>query len=132
MSPRHNPQYRLERKARRKTGYPVATIAYYGPDDSRASKAVVGIVTSEQSSDVAVLRKWQSDLVDVRTDPTIMAEILAFLDQHHVQRVGIADRMIGCPHEEGIDYPQGETCPRCPYWANRDRWTGEQKTWAGK
>jgi hypothetical protein len=25
----------------------------------------------------------------------------------------------------GIDYPQNEKCPHCPFWANRDRWTGE-------
>ena len=29
------------------------------------------------------------------------------------------------PLEEGVDYPEGQTCPSCPYWANRDRWTGE-------
>jgi hypothetical protein len=29
--------------------------------------------------------------------------------------------MLGCPHEEGIDYPEGEACPECPYWAGRDR-----------
>jgi hypothetical protein len=32
---------------------------------------------------------------------------------------------IGCPHEEGKDYPLGENCPQCPYWANRDRWSGK-------
>jgi Extended Signal Peptide of Type V secretion system len=31
----------------------------------------------------------------------------------------------GRPHEEGIDYPEGSTCPRCPFWAHRDRWSGE-------
>ena len=30
--------------------------------------------------------------------------------------------IIGCPHEEDIDY-QGPVCPKCPFWANRDRWT---------
>ena len=24
-------------------------------------------------------------------------------------------RLIGCPHEEGIDYPEGHSCPHCPY-----------------
>ncbi len=33
--------------------------------------------------------------------------------------------IIGCPHEEGIDYPDGEVCPQCPFWARRDRFTGE-------
>jgi hypothetical protein len=34
-------------------------------------------------------------------------------------------QILGCPHEEGIDYPKGQVCPQCPYWAHRDRWTGE-------
>ena len=123
---RHNPRYWLERRAQRKTGYPLATLAYYGPDNTRASKAVVGIVLSEQASDVARLQKWWSDATDIRTDPVIIQQMLTFLDQQHVQRIVMVDRIIGCPHEEGSDYPEGETCPQCPYWANRDRWTGER------
>jgi hypothetical protein len=38
--------------------------------------------------------------------------------------VVMADRIIGCPHEEGVDYPDGEKCPSCPFWATRDRWSG--------
>lgn len=35
----------LKKKARRGfRGYPAATIAFYGPDDTRASKVAVGIV----------------------------------------------------------------------------------------
>jgi hypothetical protein len=37
----------------------------------------------------------------------------------------MVDRIIGCPHEEGIDYPDGAECPECPFWKGRDRWTGE-------
>ena len=44
MSPTPNPQYWLNKKAHRKTGFPLATIAYYGPDDKFASKVVVGII----------------------------------------------------------------------------------------
>jgi hypothetical protein len=22
-------------------------------------------------------------------------------------------------------HPEGEPCPECPYWAGRDRWTGQ-------
>jgi Protein of unknown function (DUF1186) len=35
------------------------------------------------------------------------------------------DRIIGCPHEEGIDYPLGRACPQCPFWAGIDRFTQE-------
>jgi len=34
--------------------------------------------------------------------------------------------IIGCPHEEGTDYPEGKSCPQCPFWAGRDRFTQER------
>ena len=124
MSPQRNPRYWIEKKASRKTGYPVGTIAYYGPDNTFASKVVVGIVVSEKE-EVAELRKWFADTTDVRQDQAINEQILEYLDQHNTHRVAMVDRIIGCPHEEGIDYPDGEICPQCPYWAHRDRWTGQ-------
>jgi hypothetical protein len=48
------------------------------------------------------------------------------LQEHGVLTVAMADRIIGCPHEEGIDYPEGAACPLCPFWKGRDRWTGER------
>jgi hypothetical protein len=120
-----NPQYWLDKLAQRKTGFPLATIAFYGEDDKVASKVVVGIVLSEKDEDVAFIEKWFRTDIDVRLDPEIKAQILDFLEKHDVHRVVMMDRIIGCPHEEGIDYPEGENCPHCPFWANRDRWTGE-------
>jgi len=107
----------------RPTGYPVATIAYYGPDDQTATKVAVGIVDSK---DVVIeLRRWLVRAQDVRIDGAINNEILTFIKEHNAQRVAMVGRIIGCPHEEGIDYPEGSTCPQCPYWAKLDRWTGE-------
>jgi hypothetical protein len=105
--------------------YPIGTIAFYGPDDQFASKAVVGIILAPEDEDVADLKKWNSTGSDVRLDETINQEIFAFIDSHKARKVMMADRIIGCPHEEGIDYPEGEKCPLCPFWADRDRWTGE-------
>ena len=31
------------------------------------------------------------------------------------------EEIYGCPHEEGQDYPLGEVCPACPFWAHRRR-----------
>jgi hypothetical protein len=105
-------------------GYPVATVAYYGPDDQRASKVVVGI-TNGEGQEVAELRRWFSETGDVRFDPVINRQMVEFIEGHAVQTVAGVERIIGCPHEEGVDYAQGGVCPACPYWAHRDRWTGE-------
>ncbi|NWG75722.1 MAG: hypothetical protein HXY24_14160, partial [Rubrivivax sp.] len=107
------------------TGYPIGTIAFYGEDDKFASKVVVGIVLSEKNDDVAFMEKWFGTKIDVRRDIEIRSQIVKFLEQHNVHRVVMVDRIIGCPHEEGIDYPEGEKCPHCPFWAHKDRWTGE-------
>jgi hypothetical protein len=118
-------KYELEKLANRKTGYPIATIAYYGPNDQFASKVVVGIQLSEEVQEVLHLRRWFAKEQDVRLDMTILKEILEYIRLYRSRRVAMVDRIIGCPHEEGVDYPMGEVCPYCPFWANRDRWTGE-------
>lgn len=124
MSPTRTPN-RLRRRARRGfRGYPAATVALYGPDDRTATKAAVGIVPDD-SGQVTHLERWSSEEGDIRSDPSIEAAILAFIREHAVRTVVMTERIIGCPHEEGVDYPDGEVCPECPFWASRDRWTGE-------
>ena len=49
----------------------------------------------------------------------------AFIKDHDVVSISMVDGIIGCPYEEGIDYPAGEPCPQCPFWRGRDRFTGE-------
>jgi hypothetical protein len=115
---------RLGKKVKRGfRGYPMATVAFYGPDDTKATKVVVGIVLAEDQEPVD-LRRWHGEHTDVRRDAAVAAEILTLLEQHGVATVAMVDQIIGCPHEEGIDY-EGPTCPMYPYWAGRDRWTGE-------
>jgi hypothetical protein len=114
----------LQKKARRGfQGYPVATIAFYGPDDTRASKVAVCIMIGEDKPPAA-MERWFS-AADLRHDPLVGEQILAFIQQHQAKSVVVADRILGCPHEEGIDYREGEACPQCPFWARRNRWTGE-------
>ena len=114
----------LKKKVRRGfRGYPVATVAFYGPDDRRATKVAVGIVAAE-GAEPSALERWFSTESDVRTDPAIGLEILNFIEAQGAKSVVMADRIIGCPHEEGTDYPDGQICPHCPFWAHRDRWSG--------
>jgi hypothetical protein len=115
----------LTKKAKRGfRGYPIATLAFYGPDSERASKVAVGVIHAE-GQEPAELERWFSEEGDVRADHSIHEAILGFVAHHGVRSVVMADRIIGCPHEEGVDYAEGEVCPKCPYWATRDRWSGE-------
>lgn len=115
----------IKRKARKGfRGYPIGTVALYGPDDRKATKIVVGIVLGEDQ-EPAQLERWLTEGGDVRNDPDIPQAVVEFLRENKVKSVVMTDRIIGCPHEEGIDYPEGETCPQCPFWANRDRWSGD-------
>jgi len=117
-------QKRLEKKARKGLrGWPMATIAYYGPDLKRASKVAVSIMPGEDQ-EATELRRWFSETGDVRRDSTIAEEITAFLESYEVKSVAMTNRIIGCPHEEGVDY-EGEWCPRCHFWEGRDRFTGK-------
>ncbi|MCK4303422.1 MAG: hypothetical protein KAY24_04225 [Candidatus Eisenbacteria sp.] len=101
-------------------GYPIGTVAYYGPNDQVASKIAVGIVL-EEAGPVEFMEKWLSPDVDVRHDAGIQDAVLAFLESHRVRSVALTPGIYGCPHEEGIDYPEGEVCPHCPFWAGKDR-----------
>jgi hypothetical protein len=115
---------RLRKKAKKgMRGYPMATVAFYGPDLDRASKAVVGIVMHEGGG-AAELRDWKTETGDIRTDAFIAEEMLAFMETHGVLSVVMVDRPMGCPHQEGIDY-EGQYCPVCTFWIGRDRYTGK-------
>jgi hypothetical protein len=115
---------RLKKRANRGArGYPVASVAFYGPTDKLASKVVVGI-TAVEGADVEPLERWYSPDQDARKNPHVLKTVLQFLEAQGVKSVVMPDRLLGCPHEEGKDYPEGEQCPHCPYWKDRDRFTG--------
>ena len=105
-------------------GYPVATIAYYGPTDKKATKVAVGIIAKENAAPVS-LKSWLS-AEEVRHDPLVLEELLDFIAEYNVKSIAMTDAIIGCPHQEGIDYPDGEKCEECTFWKGRDRWSGER------
>ena len=116
----------LAKKVRRGfRGYPLATIAFYGPTGDLATKIAVAIIPDE-GSQPDLLERWFSEGTDIRLDSLIGDKVSDFLRQHQVRSIVAADGILGCPHEEGIDYPDGKSCPQCPYWAGRDRFTHER------
>ena len=71
---------RLSKRAKRGfRGYPIATVALYGPNDTRATKLTVGIVPAEDA-DATDLRRWFSEGADIRNDAGVTEEVLAFID----------------------------------------------------
>jgi hypothetical protein len=73
---------RLKKSLRKKAkqgfrGYPLATIAHYGPDGRKATKVVLSILASEGASPEP-MKKWFSE-EDVRNDEQILGEIKEFL-----------------------------------------------------
>ena len=87
----------LRKKARRGfSGYPIATMAFYGPDDKLATKVAVGIILA-QGHEPAALERWFSEAVDVRNNHDISEEMVRFLRHHDVKSVVSPDRIMGCP-----------------------------------
>ncbi|MFQ5659498.1 MAG: hypothetical protein ACE5GZ_03670 [Gammaproteobacteria bacterium] len=123
MAQGKNRKYLIKRARKGRKGYPIATVAFYGPDNKRASKVVCGIIMNE-GEEPKNMKKWTSD-DDIRKSEKVLEEVISFIEENSARTVGMIDQIIGCPHEEGIDYPDGKTCPVCPYWKNRDRFSHE-------
>lgn len=116
----------LRSRSRTSGRYPLGTIAAYGPHSTLATKLVVSVLERPGQRDPSTIQTWTTQgPTDVRHDPIIAAQVTGFLQQHGVRESVAADRIIGCPHEEGIDYPMRRSCPLCPFWARIDRFTHE-------
>ena len=104
-------------------GYPIATIAFYGPNNKIATKVVCAILNHD-NAELEPMKKWFSSS-DLRKSELILGEILSMIDDNGVNTVSMVEEILGCPHEEGIDYPEGNFCPKCSYWQGRDRFNRE-------
>lgn len=105
--------------------YPIGTLAAYGPDNTQATKLVASVFVSPQQTEPDALERWIVTGGDIRQVPDITAEVEEFFKRHRVKESVASEKMMGCPHEEGIDYPLGRVCPHCPFWEGLDRMTLE-------
>ena len=108
--------------------YPLAAIISYGPNHKTATKLVASIFKRPGQREPAAIEKWIVQDGDIRKDPVVLDAMANFIKQHHVAETIKSGHILGCPHEEGIDYPDGGVCPQCPFWANVDRHTLEPKS----
>jgi hypothetical protein len=88
---------------RSRAKYPLATISAYGPDNRRATKLVVRILRRAGQKDPNPMHSWSTDAGDVRNDRVIAAELADWLRRQGIKDTISYDRILGCPHEEGID-----------------------------
>jgi hypothetical protein len=117
----------VSRRYSRSALYPLASIAPYGPDDTFATKLVVSVLERPGQREPFAMRTWTTQAVDVRHDPMIASGVAEFLREYGVKQTVASDRIMGCPHQEGIDYPMGRSCPSCPFWMGIDRFTHEPR-----
>jgi len=97
---------------RQKTKFPIGVLVYFGPDDKTITK-IVAVVLESPGTD-PILKSWNG--LGVTTDREVALEIGLYFKKYHATEVVMTDSVVGCPHEEGVDYPVGEPCPYCPYW----------------
>jgi hypothetical protein len=95
--------------------YPIGTVNLYGPDDQTTTKIAASVIL--QNAAQPVLERFLGP--NVVNDPAIQDQIKRLFAQFGVKSVVVSDRNMGCPHEEGIDFPLGEDCPLCPFWAGK-------------
>ena len=58
---------RIQKRAKKGfRGYPIGSLAFYGPDDKMATKMVASIVHGERDEDIGEMRKWFAAGHDVR------------------------------------------------------------------
>ena len=102
-------------KPKQRPQFPIGTIAWYGPNDKMTTKIAAGVIITDGAE--PILKRWVAS--DVTTNPKIQREITEFFEEHGVKSVAMSEGNMGCPHEEGEDFPVGEDCPFCPFWAGR-------------
>ena len=105
----------LHGKPKKRPEYPIGTVALYGPNDKITTKIAAGVITS-LTAEAIIMRCVATD---VTTSPKVKWEIQEFFNAHGVKSVAASAGNMGCPHEEGEDFPDGEDCPFCPFWAGK-------------
>jgi hypothetical protein len=95
--------------------FPIGTIARYGPDDRATTKIVAGVIRRQNAE--PILERWVG--TNIASNPKVDRQIAEFFQRHHVKSVVANHQNMGCPHEEGIDFPSGEDCPFCAFWSGK-------------
>lgn len=108
-------EYQAEHGSEEPPEFPIGTVALYGPDDKTTTKIVAGVILEEDEE--AIIERWVG--TGVTENPKVQKGIEEFFAKHGVKSVVASDQNMGCPHEEGEDFPVGQDCPFCSYWEGK-------------
>ncbi|EHK0751951.1 hypothetical protein [Vibrio parahaemolyticus] len=73
-------------------GFPIATVAFYGPDDKTATKLVCAIIPYE-GAEPDPMKKWFSSS-DLRKSEMVLKEVLEFIDENSAKTVGMLEEIV--------------------------------------
>lgn len=93
---------------------PIATVLYYGPDDTAATRCVITIHAPGGAPIAA--RRWAAERGDLRRDAALADEMVAFVKAHAVSRTVFGEGIWGCEHEAAEGFPEGGRCDACEFW----------------
>ena len=108
-------RYREEHDQPDDIQYPLGIISMYGPDDQVTTKVVASVMTTPESE--PIMERFVSS--NIAENPSITEKMMKFFESHGVVGVVSSGGNMGCPHEEGPDFPVGEDCPFCPFWKGK-------------
>jgi len=114
-------------KNRPSVKYPLAIVTPYGSDDRTVTKLTVGIIPTPSHTDTTAMERWVA--TDIASNQSIARAIHSFMRARGVKTVVTATVVMGCPHEEGEDFPTGEHCPFCPFWHGRQGSATDDSRW---
>lgn len=98
-----------------KSKFPIGTVALYGPNDQTTTKIVAGVIKREGAD--PILERWVG--MNIGENARVQRQLQDFFQSHGVKSVVASEGNMGCPHEEGEDFPNGEDCPFCPFWKGK-------------
>ena len=105
----------LDGNPKKRPEFPIGTVALYGPTGTITTKIAASVIKSPNAE--PILERWVA--TDVTTSPKVQREIKEFFEKHGVKSIAMSEGNMGCPHEEGEDFPEGEDCPFCPFWKGK-------------
>jgi len=121
-SVRNRAKATLKKRTRRGfRGYPIATVAYYGPDDRTVNRISVGII-AEDGGEADMRRFYGEPGQNIRDDIPIHRAVVDHIKARKVVSVALLDQVNGCSCHDDDEMPAAVRCAvPCTFWEDVER-----------